>query len=375
MISICRYTQNKQTEWDAFVKVSKNGTFLFLRAYMDYHSDRFTDHSLMYYNEKGKLIAVLPANGPSKSPLKGDLTRGEGVSATNSDLTRGEGDPVLAPSFLKGDLTRGEADRALASSPFKGDKRGSLYTHQGLTYGGFILSPRVHSTEIGEMFDITIKYLRENGFSEWYYKQMPSIYHQLPSEDDEYWLWRNGAQLNVCNLATTVPLNDIRTKLIDKCRMRRQRQAAQHGFHIDNNGSLDTIWAIIQESLMAHHKASPIHTLDEMKLLCSRLPEYIQTLTVKDCDGNDLAGAVLYCSDQVVHVQYAHATLKGYDLHVMDYLYFALIDKFQKEGKYKYFDFGTSNEDAGRFLNENLVAQKEGFGGRGIAYKIWKIEV
>ena len=240
MISICRYTQNKQTEWDAFVKVSKNGTFLFLRAYMDYHSDRFTDHSLMYYNKKGKLIAVLPANASSKSPSNGE-------------------------------------------------KRGpnTFYSHQGLTYGGFILAPRVHSTEIGEMFDITIKYLRENGFSEWYYKQMPSIYHQLPSEDDEYWLWRNGAQLNVCNLATTVPLNDSRTKLIDKCRMRRQRQAAQYGFHIDNNGSLDTIWAIIQESLMAHHKASPIHTLDEMKLLCSRLPEYIQTLTVKDCDGNE----------------------------------------------------------------------------------------
>lgn len=328
MISICRYTQNKQTEWDAFVKVSKNGTFLFLRAYMDYHSDRFADHSLMYYNEKGKLIAILPANASSKSPSNGEKRESN-----------------------------------------------TFYSHQGLTYGGFILAPRVHSTEIGEMFDITIKYLRENGFYEWYYKQMPSIYHQLPSEDDEYWLWRNGAQLNVCNLATTVPLNDSRTKLIDKCRMRRQRQAAQYGFHIDNNGSLDTIWAIIQESLMAHHKASPIHTLDEMKLLCSRLPEYIQTLTVKDCDGNDLAGAVLYCSDQVVHVQYAHATLKGYDLHVMDYLYFALIDKFQKEGKYKYFDFGTSNEDAGRFLNENLVAQKEGFGGRGIAYKIWKIVV
>ena len=62
MISISRYTQYKQTEWDDFVKVSKNGTFLFLRAYMDYHSDRFLDHSLMFYNEKNKLIAVLPAN-------------------------------------------------------------------------------------------------------------------------------------------------------------------------------------------------------------------------------------------------------------------------------------------------------------------------
>ena len=68
MISICRYTQDKHTQWDDFVKVSKNGTFLFLRAYMDYHSDRFHDHSLMFHNEKGKLIAVLPANIRTASP-------------------------------------------------------------------------------------------------------------------------------------------------------------------------------------------------------------------------------------------------------------------------------------------------------------------
>lgn len=330
MISICRYTQDRQPEWDAFVKVSRNGTFLFLRAYMDYHSDRFTDHSLMYYNEKRKLIAILPASSHNPSPI---------------------------------------THHPLPTTPT------TLHSHQGLTYGGFILAPRVHSAEVGEMFDLTLSYLRENGFTEWYYKQMPGIYHQLPSEDDEYWLWRHGAQLTVCNLATTVPLNDVRLTLTDKCRMRRQRQAMQHGFHIDHEGSLDTIWAIIQESLAAHHNATPVHTLEEMKLLHDRLPDNIRTLTVKDDEGNDLAGAVLYCSSQVVHVQYAHATLRGYDLHVMDYLYFALIDGFQKEGRYKYFDFGTSNEDAGRFLNANLVAQKEGFGGRGIAYKTWRLEV
>ena len=84
MISISRYTQNKQTEWDDFVKVSKNGTFLFLRSYMDYHSDRFQDHSLMFYNEKGKLIAVLPANiKTTASPPA--LSRREGAGVLNGE--------------------------------------------------------------------------------------------------------------------------------------------------------------------------------------------------------------------------------------------------------------------------------------------------
>jgi hypothetical protein len=43
-------------------KLSKNGTFMLDRNYMDYHSDRFIDHSLIFYDEKDKLIAGMPAS-------------------------------------------------------------------------------------------------------------------------------------------------------------------------------------------------------------------------------------------------------------------------------------------------------------------------
>ena len=50
MFDIKRYDKNTDREaWNAFVALSKNGTFLFDRSYMDYHSDRFKDHSLMFY--------------------------------------------------------------------------------------------------------------------------------------------------------------------------------------------------------------------------------------------------------------------------------------------------------------------------------------
>ena len=53
MFDIVRYTADKEAEWNAFVAQSKNGTFLFDRGYMDYHSDRFTDHSLMFFERVG----------------------------------------------------------------------------------------------------------------------------------------------------------------------------------------------------------------------------------------------------------------------------------------------------------------------------------
>lgn len=61
MFEIVRYTAGHADEWDRFVGESKNGTFLFFRQYMDYHSDRFRDHSLLFYLER-RLLAVLPAN-------------------------------------------------------------------------------------------------------------------------------------------------------------------------------------------------------------------------------------------------------------------------------------------------------------------------
>ena len=50
MIEIHRYTAAYHRDWNDFVSESSNGTFLFLREYMEYHADRFTDYSLLVYD-------------------------------------------------------------------------------------------------------------------------------------------------------------------------------------------------------------------------------------------------------------------------------------------------------------------------------------
>ena len=61
MVEITLYRKEARQDWDLFVNQSKNGTFLHLRGYMDYHSDRFADYSLMAW-QNGKIIALLPAS-------------------------------------------------------------------------------------------------------------------------------------------------------------------------------------------------------------------------------------------------------------------------------------------------------------------------
>ena len=59
-LSVRRYNDSMKLRWDEFVQESKNATFLFFRNYMDYHSDRFIDNSLMVYDKNDQLFALLP---------------------------------------------------------------------------------------------------------------------------------------------------------------------------------------------------------------------------------------------------------------------------------------------------------------------------
>ena len=47
-MKIVRYSPEMKGVWDDFVETSKNGTFLLKRDYMEYHADRFPDHSYLF---------------------------------------------------------------------------------------------------------------------------------------------------------------------------------------------------------------------------------------------------------------------------------------------------------------------------------------
>ena len=68
----------------------------------------------------------------------------------------------------------------------------------------------------------------------------------------------------------------------------------------------------------------------------------------------------------MVHSQYIAANARGREVHALDLLFDVVIRQSLKQ--YPYFDFGISTEEYGTYLNEQLIYQKEGFGGRGICY-------
>ncbi len=318
IIRIKQYEPEDAGIWDSFVDSSKNGTFLLKRGYMDYHSHRFNDRSLMFFNNKGKLMAVLPAN----------------VAA--------------------------EDDGSL-----------SLHSHQGLTYGGFVLGGNATVNDVADMFRLTARHLLENNIRTFYYKQMPSCYHLYPSEEDEYVLWSMGAELYVCNISSDIELNSpYFTVPFERRRRRGVARAVNAGYTIVETKTIEPFWQIMENNLREKYNVAPVHSVEEMRLLMQRFPDEIKFYAAVK-NGTIEAGAVMYLTRQTAHVQYAHASPAGKADGAIDLLYDTLMKHFANQ-QYRHFDIGISNENGGHVLNSKLIAQKEGFGGRGITYKQWK---
>ena len=299
--------------WDEFARMSRNGTMLHQRGYMDYHSDRFKDCSLVALHE-GKLCALLPA-------------------------------------CIEGD---------------------TLWSHRGLTYGGWLV-PLKHfdATVMVEVMDAACQWMAGNSIKRLVYKPVPHIYHRYPCEEDLYALFRHQAKLIETNISTTI---DLTCPLpLDRGNKSGANAARKAGIQVRPSEDWEGYWRLLSSLLDERYGTRPVHTLDEMRLLHGRFPDGIR-LYAATLDGEMLAGVVMYLSQPVAHCQYIGASPQGKDSKALTLLFDYLIGEAKVSG-YRYFDFGISNEDHGRYLNEGLVRQKSRLGGRGIVYNTFEINL
>ena len=308
--SVERYTASRKWEWDKFVSAAKNATFLFSRDYMDYHRDRFTDHSLMIFEDHA-LVAVLPAN-------------------LNTD--------------------------------------GTLISHEGLTYGGLVVSRSATLGDVLACFHVILRDLSQRQISKLLYKRIPGFYNTLPDDEAAYALFLLDARLYRRDCATTVsqadrlPVRRDRKSLIKK--------AISLGIRIVRETSFQPFWEqVLVPQLAARHGVKPVHSLDEITLLAARFPEQIKQFSAYDGD-EIVAGTTIYETPSVAHAQYGAVTEKGRQMGAQAYLFSTLIEQYKDK---RFFDFGISNENEGRVLNHGLLDWKEGFGGRSFAQDFYEI--
>lgn len=307
------YSSEYKDAWDKFVRTSKNGTFLFYRDFIEYHADRFRDYSLMFY-----LNDVLVA---------------------------------LMPGHME--------DRI-------------FYSHKGLTYGGLIMGDKTTAANVLSIFEYLTTTFRHQGIRKIIYKAVPHIYHIRPAEEDLYALFRYKATLTSCSISSSILLSD-RAKYSD-LRKRGVKKALKNNLIVKKTTDYSGFWQILSRNLKDKYETEPVHSLAEINYLKSKCPRNIHLFTVGNTDSSSIIGGCLvFETERVAHVQYVAATEEGKRLGAIDLVIDHIINTAFAHKTY--FDYGTSTENGGWHLNENLIHQKEGFGARGTVYNIYTIDL
>lgn len=314
MIRIETYNKNHRHTWNEFIERSKNGLFLFSRDYMEYHADRFTDHSLLFFLDN-KLIAVMPAN------IKND----------------------------------------------------TLYSHGGLTFGGIISDNKMRAPVMLKVFDTLKEYLAAQGIERMMYKAAPHIYHTVPAEEDLYVLFLHNARLARRDLSSTIPMDKKIT--FSKGRKWCIKKSKDNLLKVGSSYDFKTFMDIEEQLLLEKYSVRPTHTGEEMESLAGRFPENIKLFAAFK-DSTMIAGVIIYESQNVAHAQYIASTDEGKKLFAVDFILDYLINQYYKQHiKKKYFDFGISTEKEGKELNIGLLTQKEEFGARSVVYDTYVLDV
>jgi hypothetical protein len=311
LLSVRPYDRRNAAMWNSFVAASKNGTFLFDRSYLDYHADRFADHSLVI-RHGSDVVALLPAHR--------------------------------------------DAD--------------TVHSHNGLTYGGFIVSDSMTTPAMLEVFNASCAFLRSEGVTNFTYKTIPHIYHRQPAEEDRYALFRADAVLYRRDLLSTIDMD--RRLPIQARRRRGAAKADRAGVQIAESTEWVPYWALLTAHLEQRYAVKPVHNVEEILRLHGHFPRNIRLFTAIHSDSL-LGGIVIYETDTVAHLQYAAASADGLALGCLDRLFLYLLDVVFADKRW--FDFGNSTERQGRHLNSGLIIQKEGFGGRAVAHDFYRISL
>jgi hypothetical protein len=312
MVEVKLYSNTVKDEWDTFVANSKTPLFFFKRDYLEYHSDRFNDSSLMFYQDNA-LVAIFPAT---------------------KDLT-------------------------------------TLISHGGLTFGGLLVTKKTRVATVVEVFDVLIEFSKKQEINKIIYKPSPTPFHQYPCEEDLYCIKNtlNGI-LYKRDLSSVIKLSD-RIKL-SKGRKALISRAKKLGLVVEDSNDWEGFHVLLT-SILEKHSATAVHSPEELEYLANQFPENIQLKVIK-VDGEIISAVLFFLFEGVTHTQYMATNDKGRECGALDFIVETAIQQSQEAGT-SYFSFGISTEKNGAILNGGLASQKESFGARAICIDAYEVEV
>jgi hypothetical protein len=277
---------------------------------MEYHQDRFSDYSLLVF-EADKLVSVLPANKVANG----------------------------------------------------------LYSHQGLTYGGFVFDAKIKLGKAITIAKTVLQFLHKNQIATFQLKLLPSIYSNFFSEEMEYVLFLANAQLIRRDCLSVIDMNQPLS--FSKDRKQALQRSEKKGLTVKEETNFDLFWnTVLIPNLDKKHNAKPVHTAEEMTKLQQLFPNNIRHFNVYH-ENKMVAGTTVFVTEKVAHSQYISGNAQKNELGSLDFLHhYLLTEVFQDKA---YFDFGISHEENGQKINEGLLYWKESFGAKTTVQDFYEV--
>jgi len=311
-IKLIEYSDSHKKAWDTLVDSSFNGTFMHTRDFLDYHGDKFLDHSTLFYKDD-KICAVFPA-----------------ARIDNN-----------------------------------------LISHPGATVGGLVFNDTVRGADIYEILLLHKNHYKNLNFI---YKSTPVEFQRHAISDDIWGLFRIGAVKTGCEISTI--LNPLMTNYCywpDKAAEINSytNNIVFQAMPLHNLEFIQHFWSSVVIPNLQKYEVEPTHSPEDIHYLYSRFPVFIKGLyaTYKDTD-KILGGVIIFRFNKCYHVQYSVTTSKGRALNVLTFLHHYMITNLPSD--VHYYNFGKSTEDRGHFLNESLYYYKNGFGGGSMNYDTYQ---
>lgn len=301
--AVRRYRASDEADWNAFLSKTRNRNFIFHRSYMDYHSDRFVDHSLIF-TRRDRIFALLPAN----------------------------------------------------------EAASRLLSHGGLSFGGLLVTTAARQTHVANMVGLIKQYGLSNRLTGMTYRPQPQCYHSVPAEDDIVALFGQGA--SVCKISASSLIKLPPSVPATSSRSLEIRRAREHGVLVTDDSDYEGFIHLCEQSLAERYDTKPVHTAAELRLLSFRFPYNIALLAARH-KGELLAGIVLYINATCVRAQYLASTDEGRRLGAVTMLKHAVVER--ASAAHSWFDLGTSTRPISGTLNEALAFSKESYGARSVA--------
>lgn len=312
-LTVKKYQSKDCSVWNEFVLKNKVATFLFDRDFMEYHSDRFQDFSLMVYKED-ELIAIMPAN------IKDSV----------------------------------------------------LYSHQGLTYGGLIMEKTYDTSVLIAIYEVLIAFLNQHDIKTLKIKSLPEFYDHTVKNSNK--LLTDNFNATVYQRHKVLAIDFSVPFTIHKSKLKNYRKNQSTGFMIQDDNRFDIFWNhVLIPRLKLKHNTKPVHTLEEIELLHHRFPNQIKQYNIFLND-EILAGITIFDKGNIVKSQYGATTERGEKTRALEYLFIYLTYKYKDEGK-RFFSMGTVSDNSNKLgYNPGLLRQKEELGCQMYAQEFLLLE-